>query len=1136
MFGPLLVTHFLSLPWMLWIILLASLVVFRGVFTADMAAAIDVKDIPLFKFCVDYYGTIYWGTMALGGLHVVLSLLVYRDSLGVDPLRRTSMTSAALKLSIGSTLILLLSAIGCRYQAGATSDDLILQGTNLWDWALVLLVPAATHWVLVVISHADDDDDTAAVVPAPLRIAPAGVVTRLGLIYLLGCAAVLAFAVEDHYRFWDPELNNNYHYRQFFASEAEVDQAKLVFVSTSLLFASLAAVAGCAGWLVLRLASRNGKTLDSDSNADSNAAALRRQVLVIAALWAIVLMVPWQVKLRDEIVAEQGWIMPAVTLLFTIAALSPMLLACRMMMQRDFDWCLARRHGSALNSGCDGLRGLHASLGDFTLWTTLLFPIYPLLRGLRTSPPGMFWLTLTTITGMVVVQLSWLANHASQMFTFDDWRGMLKESQFPFFQVMCSLLVAWMVFSFIRLLARGGADLWYEWTKLRDGFGHVRSPSLVRFWHRLLATESLALMLAGTWRLSMTEDGWTKFPQQCASLSENPFQMWELFASGSLAQHVTSLQGVGHSLPLRQLFGIAASLLLPFLIAAVIYLYGRAATGALTYLAGHAPTGRFATSSLRVAERFGRIASAAVVSTAALLVALSATWPFWGWQNVSPNVFARAIEFNDRHIFELKFLHWVFDADRDGYAAVLHGADPNDFDAQIQAGGIGPPTTTAVPIDEFEIVDKKRAANVPNVVIFYLEGVVPRSISAYGQRNLPNGLIATPHMDSVAADGTLFRQARCFYPSTWDAWFAVSSGRFLYVAEMTSSGATFSNRYSRYNNLYKVLNLCGISRWCHGDISPYRRLYVPPEMRGEGKPTDWKPATDDYNTALTDEQEHADYWRGDNRNQRMLEFIDDLKPGEKFFICEHMTDTHFPWNRTNRERAIELGFPDGLEPYEADARLPDGRQYDQFSRYYQTITRMDGQIGQILDKLKERELYEDTMIVIVSDHGCQWWEHEHQYYVEHLYEQSIRIPLIIKAPGLPAGKESDAPVQQIDILPTVMEVAGVRLANPSEDHPLIGRSLVPLMRGEQSAEVLARYRQRDIPLKTHYDTIGLLSQSRYKLIFERPTGTYLLFDLLEDPGEMRNLATDRPELLADMLHRLRQQIQQKPAFLGQIER
>ena len=59
----------------------------------------------------------------------------------------------------------------------------------------------------------------------------------------------------------------------------------------------------------------------------------------------------------------------------------------------------------------------------------------------------------------------------------------------------------------------------------------------------------------------------------------------------------------------------------------------------------------------------------------------------------------------------------------------------------------------------------------------------------------------------------------------------------------------------------------------------------------------------------------------------------------------------------------------------------------------------------------------------------------------------------------------------------------------------------------------AGYRGRDVPLLTHYDMLGVIHDFRYKLIFHRPLGTYLLFDLREDPGEMTNLADSRPELL-----------------------
>jgi arylsulfatase A-like enzyme len=222
--------------------------------------------------------------------------------------------------------------------------------------------------------------------------------------------------------------------------------------------------------------------------------------------------------------------------------------------------------------------------------------------------------------------------------------------------------------------------------------------------------------------------------------------------------------------------------------------------------------------------------------------------------------------------------------------------------------------------------------------------------------------------------------------------------------------------------------------------------------------------------------------------------------------------------------------------YEQDAELPCGGRDEKYSQFFQSVTRTDAQIMRVLDKLKELRLYDHTMIVVVSDHGCQWWEHEHMYYVSHLYEQSLQVPLIVKVPGIAGGVMCNEPVLQLDVLPTVMDLAGVCLANPRADYPLPGRSLVPLMAQEASEEQLSQYRNRDLVLTTHYDTLGVISGFRDKLIFDRPTGTYWLFDLVEDPMERHNLVDDRPELLEAMLQRLREMVELHPAMIGSIAR
>jgi len=1048
-----------SLLWVAWLGMLALVMLYRGLRYAGIMQTIDFGDVPLLEFCQNQYPLLYAATVGLGAIALGSTLLCSWPKLRwlwqQTEDDETGRSWIRLLLACGPVFVVALtvalSAVACRCTWPQGAAFAMVGRITPVDMVIVALV-ASTLWLLPWLISAPHElppaDDRR---PAGAR---ANLPARLATIYLLGTVAVVVYALFQHQKFWDPEKNGGYKFAQFF-QPAEIPQANLVFLSTSLLFASLAALAGCAAMLVLRLSTRASRRAGGITSGDC-----LRLALLIAALWAIALMAPWQIKIRSEIVHEDnGWIVPAATLLFTAAGLAPLLTVSLLMMKQDFDedflWRtqLGAEPGKAPSAGAAKLAGsvrgdpgtggqagsdLRSALLDkpalaprggfyptpaeMGLWAVVLFPIYPLLRVYGRLMRGRaFWTLLTLASGAAIGLLLWAVVEFRKWYTFDDWRRMMRSAQFPFLQVLLSLLAAMVAYVvFLRLLNLG-----------RFLVAFLRSSRAQR-----AAADGANTALV-------------------ASLSKPGSLLW----------------------------------------------IGRAG-----------------------------------VIVAALALFGMASWPFWGWSQVSRNVQTRCVEFNSRHEFELLFLHWAFDFDRDGYAAVLHGADPDDFDASITPGGIAAPDPSGypVPIDEFVVADLEKAETFPNVIILYLEGVTPRSISAYGQRKLPKGLIATPNMDSVAADGTLFTNARCFYPSTWDAWFAVNSGRFLRVAEMDTS-QPFGDRYTRYNNLYKVLELAGVDRWCHADCAPYFDLSTPQDMRTDPQKS-WKTHDrDKYTSWVTGEESERGLWRGDKRNKRMLEFLDDLKPGERFFMCEHMSDTHFDWERTSLERARELGFPNGLKIYEADAVLSTGQRDDTYARYLQTITRMDGQVGQILDKLKAKGLYDNTLIVIVSDHGCQWWEHEHMYYVGHLYEQSLHVPMMIKAPGFPAGQVANAPVMQFDILPTVMEIAGIKQVHPRADYPLPGRSLTPLMRGQKSAELDARYRQRDLILTTHYDTLGVITHFRHKLVFDRPSGTYWLFDLEKDPGETVNLVDSEPELLQRMIARLRELAAQNPAMIGRIE-
>ena len=102
----------------------------------------------------------------------------------------------------------------------------------------------------------------------------------------------------------------------------------------------------------------------------------------------------------------------------------------------------------------------------------------------------------------------------------------------------------------------------------------------------------------------------------------------------------------------------------------------------------------------------------------------------WGWSRVPENVFTRCVEFNDRHEFELRFLQWLTDIDRDGYSRAFHGGDPDDADPQVQSAGLPPLRELGLAEDVMVVTDPARAEAFPSLVVLFLEGVTPRAITA----------------------------------------------------------------------------------------------------------------------------------------------------------------------------------------------------------------------------------------------------------------------------------------------------------------------------------------------------------------------------------------------------------------------
>jgi arylsulfatase A-like enzyme len=174
-----------------------------------------------------------------------------------------------------------------------------------------------------------------------------------------------------------------------------------------------------------------------------------------------------------------------------------------------------------------------------------------------------------------------------------------------------------------------------------------------------------------------------------------------------------------------------------------------------------------------------------------------------------------------------------------------------------------------------------------------------------------------------------------------------------------------------------------------------------------------------------------------------------------------------------------------------------------------------------------------TLVVVAGDHGEGLMQHGHMFHGLHIYEEAVRVPLLFVWPrGLGGPRVVDAPVQLVDLMPTVLELAGC--ATPPLPAP--ARSLAGVLRGRVAAdrerEVFLQRRRYDEPLITGQVVRGnkyALRAGRWKYIEAREEGTYELYDLDRDAGEMQNLFGAPPMEAAALPRRLEQWVRTAPA-------
>ena len=227
----------------------------------------------------------------------------------------------------------------------------------------------------------------------------------------------------------------------------------------------------------------------------------------------------------------------------------------------------------------------------------------------------------------------------------------------------------------------------------------------------------------------------------------------------------------------------------------------------------------------------------------------------------------------------------------------------------------------------------------------------------------------------------------------------------------------------------------------------------------------------------------------------------EARPDEPFFAYLHLREPHFPYNPPppfDTRFGPDSPFPGGIDDTAlvddlnrkaASGEPPSAEVLARVRGLYRgNLAYADALVGEVLAMLDP-----ETIVVVTADHGEALFEHGFLGHNTQLYEESIRIPLLIRARGLSPRRVSDL-VELIDLTPTLLELAG--LSDAPEASGFQGRSLVPALTGSAVSKRKLAF-SRTLWTKPRYSVRG----ERFKLIWDSRTGDSELYDLESDPEE-----------------------------------
>jgi arylsulfatase A-like enzyme len=391
-----------------------------------------------------------------------------------------------------------------------------------------------------------------------------------------------------------------------------------------------------------------------------------------------------------------------------------------------------------------------------------------------------------------------------------------------------------------------------------------------------------------------------------------------------------------------------------------------------------------------------------------------------------------------------------------------NGRDDDCFAGDVDGASLA--ARTPVPLSPV------RPEDPMHVVLVTIDTLRADRVGAYGYRR-----DTTPTIDRLAAEGALFERAYSSSPVT---------DRSL----PTMLGGLYPSMYTEALD-YEAHELAD------------RRVLFPERLQAAGWRTVVVSSTeiilrDNLDQGIDDLDLRSVMEKDASTvSTRALEKLlahADREPRTPLFLWVHYYDPHGPYEPPRTYRHWDDGGRATAE--------------NRSARYDAEVAYVDDEMSRIVSMLKRLEMWDHTLFVVTSDHGEEFMDHGGWYHAEELYDESVRVPLIVRLPGgTPGGRRIAETVGLVDLMPTLLELVDIPAPGGIE-----GRSQAAAIRGTGPADAHPVFLEQWKHKTDIVQKIGVVD-GRHKMILDLENQLFELYDVAEDPRERVNRYADDPE-------------------------